>query len=113
MQRAARFVMSILVASPLGCAASRDEAGSGFESDGGATDDADTRDAAQEGSAAPNDAGSVLGSGEAAPNDAAVPVRKLPGLKSITYYETSGDVRTYEFLVDGPEMSTKISTLSD
>jgi hypothetical protein len=43
------------------------------------------------------------------------PVRKLPGLKSITYYERSGGTAptAYTFTVDGPEMTTRIATLSD
>ncbi len=43
------------------------------------------------------------------------PVRKIPGLVSITYYERSGGTAptAYTFTVDGPEMTTYIPTLSD
>lgn len=43
------------------------------------------------------------------------PVRKIPGLASITYYERSGGTEptAYTFTVDGPEMTTKIATLDD
>ncbi|MFO0616039.1 MAG: hypothetical protein U0414_25825 [Polyangiaceae bacterium] len=44
-----------------------------------------------------------------------IPVRDIPGLESITYYERSGGTEptAYTFLVDGPEMSTYIAQLSD
>lgn len=43
------------------------------------------------------------------------PVRKIPGLKSITYYERSGGTAPteYTFTLDGPEMTTFIPTLTD
>ena len=46
---------------------------------------------------------------------ATYPVRKLPGLKSITYYERSGGTAptAYTFTVDGPEMTAKLAVLSD
>ena len=40
-------------------------------------------------------------------------MRKIPGLESITYYETSGDIHSYEFTVDGPEMTAKLAALSE
>lgn len=43
------------------------------------------------------------------------PVRMIPGLESITYYERSGGTAptAYTFAIDGPEMTTFIATLSD
>lgn len=41
-----------------------------------------------------------------------IPVRKIPGLVSITYYETTGVVNMYTFQVNGPEMTTKIANLT-
>lgn len=41
-----------------------------------------------------------------------IPVRKIPGLGSITYYETTGMVYAYTFQVNGPEMTTKIANLT-
>lgn len=43
----------------------------------------------------------------------AIPVRKIPGLVSITYYETSGTVSSYKFDVNGPEMSAKLATVDE
>lgn len=40
------------------------------------------------------------------------PVKNIPGLQSITYYETTGAVNSYTFTVNGPEMNTKISALT-
>ena len=34
-----------------------------------------------------------------------IPVHEIPGLESITFYETTGQVTEYTFLVDGPELS--------
>jgi hypothetical protein len=75
----------------------------------------------------PSDAGGVADGGDASGSSGSsgsfgsvdagplegTPVRSIPGLKSITYYETSGVVNSYEFLVDGPEMTAKIATLSE
>jgi hypothetical protein len=43
------------------------------------------------------------------------PVRKIPGLKSITYYERSGGTMptAYTYTIDGPEMTKFIPVLSD
>lgn len=43
------------------------------------------------------------------------PVRKIPGLKSITYYERSGGTEptAYTFTLDGPQMTTRLTALSD
>lgn len=40
------------------------------------------------------------------PEDMPIPVHDIPGLKSITFYETTGQVTEYTFLVNGPELST-------
>ncbi len=40
------------------------------------------------------------------PEDIPIPVHDIPGLLSITFYETTGQVTEYNFLVDGPELST-------
>lgn len=40
------------------------------------------------------------------------PVKAIPGLVSITYFETTGAVNSYTFTVNGPEMNTKIATMS-
>jgi hypothetical protein len=45
-----------------------------------------------------------------------IPVRKLPGLQSISFYERTGGTEPteYNFLVDGPELSAKLADpLSD
>jgi hypothetical protein len=36
-------------------------------------------------------------------------VRKIPGLESITFYETTGTTKSYTFLVDGPELTAKLA----
>jgi hypothetical protein len=41
-----------------------------------------------------------------------IPVRKIPGLVSITYYETTTVVNSYTFQVNGPEMTTKIANMT-
>ena len=41
-----------------------------------------------------------------------IPVRNIPGLVSITYYETTGTVKSYTFQVNGPEMTTKVASLT-
>lgn len=41
-----------------------------------------------------------------------IPVRKIPGLVSITYHETTGMVNAYTFQVNGPEMTTKIANMT-
>jgi hypothetical protein len=79
--------------------------------DVGAADDAGTGAQPEPEASAPmgsfaNDAGDAEAS-------KGIPVRTIPGLKSITYYETSGVVNSYEFLVGGPEMTAKIATLSE
>lgn len=35
-----------------------------------------------------------------------IPVHQIPGLESITFYETTGQITEYTFLVNGPELST-------
>ena len=35
-----------------------------------------------------------------------IPVKEIPGLVSITFYETTGDIKQYTFTVDGPELNT-------
>jgi hypothetical protein len=40
------------------------------------------------------------------PEDMPIPVHDIPGLQSITFYETTGQVTEYKFLVDGPELAT-------
>ncbi len=35
-----------------------------------------------------------------------IPVKEIPGLMSITFYETTGQVFEYTFSVDGPELNT-------
>jgi hypothetical protein len=47
--------------------------------------------------------------------DTTTPVRKIPGLKSITYYERSGGTEptAYTFTVDGPEMTALSDTSKD
>jgi len=61
----------------------------------------------------PSDGFTVDVSEEAGP--VTYPVRKIPGLKSITYYERSGGTAptAYTFTVDGPQMTARIPTLSD
>jgi hypothetical protein len=60
-----------------------------------------------------SDGFSIDVSGDSAPTT--YPVRKIPGLKSITYYERSGGTAptAYTFTLDGPEMTTRLTTLSD
>lgn len=40
------------------------------------------------------------------PEDMPIPVHDIPGLESITFYETTGQVTEYKFLVAGPELGT-------
>ena len=37
-----------------------------------------------------------------------IPVHDIPGLKSITFYETTGMVTEYTFTVDGPELNQQL-----
>jgi|GEM_PF-1507604 len=37
-----------------------------------------------------------------------IPVHDIPGLKSITFYETTGQVTEYTFTVDGPELNQQL-----
>ncbi|MBL9105311.1 MAG: hypothetical protein JNL82_30470 [Myxococcales bacterium] len=43
------------------------------------------------------------------PPEQPIPVHEIPGLKSITFYETTGMVTEYTFLVDGPELNTPLA----
>lgn len=43
------------------------------------------------------------------PEDMPIPVHDIPGLESITFYETTGKVTEYTFLVDGPELATLLA----
>lgn len=43
------------------------------------------------------------------PMDMPIPVHDIPGLKSITFYETTGMVTEYTFTVDGPELNTQLA----
>lgn len=43
------------------------------------------------------------------PADVPIPVHDIPGLKSITFYETTGQVTEYTFAVDGPELSNQLA----
>lgn len=38
-----------------------------------------------------------------------IPVKEIPGLESITFYETTGMVTEYTFLVAGPELNTLLA----
>lgn len=38
-----------------------------------------------------------------------IPVKEIPGLESITFYETTGQVTEYTFLVAGPELNTLLA----
>lgn len=40
------------------------------------------------------------------PPEMPIPVKEIPGLLSITFYETTGQVMEYTFAVDGPELNT-------
>ena len=91
----------------LACSSAANSAGA--PSDFGASD-ASGAEAQSEASAPSGSFGSEGGVDAASEG---IPVRKIPGLKSITYYETSGVVNSYEFLVAGPEMTAKIPTLSE
>ncbi len=42
------------------------------------------------------------------PADVPIPVHDIPGLKSITFYETTGQVTEYTFTVDGPELNNQL-----
>ncbi|WP_293262251.1 hypothetical protein [Nannocystis sp.] len=41
--------------------------------------------------------------------DKPIPVHDIPGLKSITFYETTGKVTEYTFTVDGPELNNQLA----
>lgn len=43
------------------------------------------------------------------PMDMPIPVHDIPGLKSITFYETTGMVTEYTFTVLGPELNTQLA----
>lgn len=43
------------------------------------------------------------------PAEPAIPVHDIPGLVSITFYETTGQVTEYTFAVDGPELNTLLA----
>ena len=101
-----RFATVLAVALAMGCSSGEsstdelpraDTGGADIAVDTGATSDGLTFDVSAE-------AGPVT-----------YPVRKLPGLKSITYYERSGGTAptAYTFTVDGPEMTARIPTRSD
>ena len=42
------------------------------------------------------------------PESMPIPVHDIPGLKSITFYETTGMVTEYTFTVDGPELNQQL-----
>lgn len=84
--------------------------------DAGGKDTAGSPDAAADGASDgdPGDGFSLDAAGlDSAPTT--FPVRKIPGLKSITYYERSGGTgpTAYTFTVDGPEMTTYLPKLDD
>lgn len=41
--------------------------------------------------------------------DKPIPVHDIPGLKSITFYETTGQVTEYTFTVEGPELNNQLA----
>lgn len=43
------------------------------------------------------------------PPEMPIPVKEIPGLVSITFYETTGQVMEYTFAVDGPELNTLLA----
>jgi hypothetical protein len=43
------------------------------------------------------------------PEPSPIPVHDIPGLESITFYETTGQITEYTFLVNGPELSTLLA----
>jgi hypothetical protein len=43
------------------------------------------------------------------PVDNSIPVHDIPGLESITFYETTGQVTEYTFAVNGPELSNLLA----
>lgn len=43
------------------------------------------------------------------PPEMPIPVHEIPGLVSITFYETTGMVTEYTFLVDGPELNNPLA----
>ena len=42
------------------------------------------------------------------PEDMPIPVHDIPGLQSITFYETTGQVTEYTFTIDGPELNQQL-----
>lgn len=88
-------------------------AGTGTGTDPGVTtDEASSGSTGSTGSTAATDASASSSStGEPdvkldLPVDMPIAVKDIPGLLSITFYETTGKINEYTFLVDGPELNT-------
>ncbi len=92
-------------------ASSAGQAGATSAGQAGATSagQAGATSAGQAGATSAGQAGaSSAGQAGAAGSAPQVPVRKIPGLESITFYETTGATQSYKFLVNGPELSKKL-----
>lgn len=74
----------------------------GTSSTSGSTGDASTGDASTGGTSTSTGPGPKLD----LPPEMPIAVKDIPGLVSITFYETTGMVMEYTFLVDGPELNT-------
>lgn len=112
------MVTAVLAATAIGCSSS--DGGVADNSSGGGGAGASSGDGGSAGSGGSAGAGAAAGTGASGGSGGAIavdggaqqtPVRSLPGLVSISFYErTGGSAPTeYEFTVNGPELTTRLS----
>lgn len=82
---------------------------SGDSSSGGTTAELSGTSSGESGAASSGDETGPVKLDVPVPEPMPIPVHDIPGLKSITFYETTGQVTEYTFTVEGPELNNQLA----